>query len=173
MYGGVPYDAFGCGQVPTNWIDCWRRRLLQRHSPRHSVARYGRRPGIWFTNPNSWTAPIAVGLGNIPTIWTAVGTGDFNGDGYHDILWRDNLGNTAIWLMNGSSILSTASLGNIPTSWSIVQTGDYNGDGMSDLLWRDTSGNTAIWFMTGTTVVSTGAVGSIPTSWTVQSVNAE
>jgi hypothetical protein len=36
-------------------------------------------------------------LGYVPTTWTVVGTGDFDGNGMADILWRDNLGNTAIW----------------------------------------------------------------------------
>jgi hypothetical protein len=73
-----------------------------------------------------------------------VSTGDFNGDGKADIVWRDTVGDTSIWLMNGAAVLSAGGLGNVPTTWSIVQTGDYNGDGMSDLLWRDTSGNTAM-----------------------------
>jgi hypothetical protein len=32
-----------------------------------------------------------------------VETGDFNGDGMSDILWRDTSGNTAIWFMNGAT----------------------------------------------------------------------
>jgi FG-GAP repeat len=107
------------------------------------------------------------------TNWSMVGTGDFNGDGKTDIVWRDTLGDTSIWLMNGAAVLSAGSLGNIPTIVSIVEIGDYNGDGMSDLLWRDNLGNTSIWFMNGTLVGSTGNVGNIPPSWTVQSVNAE
>ena len=31
-----------------------------------------------------------------------------------DLLWRDNLGNTAIWFMNGAAISSTAGIGTIP-----------------------------------------------------------
>jgi FG-GAP-like repeat len=102
-----------------------------------------------------------------------VGTGDFNGDGMADILWRDTTGDVAIWLMNGATVSTFGGLGNVPTTYSIALVGDYNGDGMSDLLWRDTSGNTSIWFMNGTMVASTGAVGNISTTWTVQSVNAE
>jgi hypothetical protein len=102
-----------------------------------------------------------------------VGTGDFNGDGMTDIAWRDSSGNTAIWLMNGASVLSAGGLGNVPTTFSIALVGDYNSDGKSDLLWRDNLGNTAIWFMNGTAVASTAAVGNIGTTWTVQSVNAE
>ena len=101
-----------------------------------------------------------------------MGTGDFNGDGKSDIVWRDDSGNTSIWLMNGAAVSSAGGIGNVPTTWSIAQTGDYNGDGKSDLLWRDTSGNTAVWFMNGTAVASSASLGNVP-NWTVQSVNAD
>jgi FG-GAP repeat len=47
-------------------------------------------------------------IGNIPTNWTVVGTGDFNGDGFGDILWRDTSGNLAVWLMNGANVIGGA-----------------------------------------------------------------
>jgi hypothetical protein len=47
-------------------------------------------------------------------------TGDFNGDGKSDLLWRDTGGDTAIWFMNGLSVASSGSIGNIPTAtWSL------------------------------------------------------
>jgi hypothetical protein len=64
----------------------------------------------------------------VPNAWTIVGTGDFNGDGFRDILWRNTNGDVDIWLMNGFQILLTMDLGNVPTVWSIVGTGDFNGD---------------------------------------------
>jgi FG-GAP-like repeat len=135
----------------------------------------GRAPGgdvsIWFMNGTQVSSAAAVG--NIPAVWSVVGTGDFNGDGMADIVWRDDSGNTSIWLMSGATVLGAVGLGNVPTTWSIVQTGDYNGDGKSDLLWRDNLGNTAMWFMNGTAVAGSAGVGNIPTNWTVQSVNAE
>jgi hypothetical protein len=102
-----------------------------------------------------------------------LGTGDVNGDGMSDVVWRDSSGNTSIWLMNGASILTAGGVGNIPTTWSLVQTGDYNGDGTSDLLWRDASGNTAIWFMNGVAASSFAGLGVISTAWAVQSTNSE
>jgi hypothetical protein len=104
-----------------------------------------------------------------------VGTPDFNGDGFGDLLWQDTSGNVAIWEMNGTSILNANSpfIANVAGQSSIQLTGDFNGDGKSDLLWRDASCNTSMWFMNGTAVASTAAVGNMPTTWTVQSVNAE
>ena len=72
---------------------------------------------------NGATIASSAGLGNVPTNWTIVGTGDFNGDGKSDLLWQDNLGNTAIWLMNGTAVTSTGGLGNVPTNWSIQGAG--------------------------------------------------
>ena len=86
-----------------------------------------------------------VSLGNIPTVWSVVGSADFNGDGTVDILWRDTSGDVAIWLMQNAGVQTGISLGNVPTAWTVVGTGDFNGDGTADILWRDTSGDTTIW----------------------------
>jgi FG-GAP-like repeat len=94
-------------------------------------------------------------------------THDFNGDGASDIAWRDDLGDTAIWLMNGAVILSSGGVGTVPNSWSIAAQRDFDGDGKTDLLWRDTLGNTAIWFMNGAQVGSASSVGNISTGWSV------
>jgi hypothetical protein len=90
------------------------------------------------------------GLGNLGT-WSVVGTGDFNGDGMWDILWKDSAsGNYAIWLMNGLAVGPTGGLGNPGGNWQVIDTGDYDGDGRSDILWKDTNSNVyVIWFMNG------------------------
>jgi hypothetical protein len=64
-------------------------------------------------------------------------------------VWRDNLGNTAIWFMSRTTVASMAGVGNIPTNWSVAGTGDFNGDGFADIVWRDTAGDTSIWLMNG------------------------
>ena len=110
----------------------------------------------------------------MPATWSIAGTGDFNGDGKSDILWRDTSGNVAIWLMNGAQVTQAAGVGSAPASvWSIIETGDFNGDGKSDLLWQDTNGNVAMWFMNGVQVAQSAGVGTVPTVWSIQGANAD
>ena len=56
----------------------------------------------------SWPDPTRPGLAS-----------DYNGDGMSDILIRDGNGNTAMWLMNGTSVLSNPTVGNVPTTWNV------------------------------------------------------
>jgi hypothetical protein len=53
--------------------------------------------------------------------WSIQLTGDFNGDGMSDILWRDTSGNVAIWEMNGAAVLNPNSsfVANVPGQWSV------------------------------------------------------
>jgi hypothetical protein len=92
---------------------------------------------------------------------------DNNADGRSDIQWRNSSGDTSIWFMNGTTVLSTLGLGAISTTFQIVGQRDFNGDGNYDFLWRDSSGNTSIWFLSGTGVTSTASLGNIPTTWSV------
>ena len=125
---------------------------------------------IWLMNMNASLQVLAsLPVGNVPTNWTVIGTGDFNGDGRGDILWRDNSGNVAMWLMNCSlsaaTVLQSSAVGNVPLSTLPLGTGDFNGDGRADILWRDAGGNTSIWFMNAAQVWSSAAVGNIPATW--------
>ena len=61
----------------------------------------------------------SAGVANVSTVWSIVGTGDFDGDGKSDILWHDNSGNVAIWFMNGGQVSQSVGVGNAPTVWSI------------------------------------------------------
>src|SRR5260370_36654986 len=97
---------------------------------------------MWEMNGPTVLNPNAAGVGNVPTTWSIVGTGDFNGDGKCDILWRDTSGNIAIWEMNGTTVLNpnTAGVGKVATTLWVAGAGGVNGDGNSDILLRGTSG---------------------------------
>jgi hypothetical protein len=51
------------------------------------------------------------GLGTVGSQFHVEDTGDFNGDGRSDILFRDTGGTVAEWLMNGPSIQAAQVLG--------------------------------------------------------------
>jgi hypothetical protein len=63
---------------------------------------------------------------------------DFNGDGFSDVLWRDNSsGDTGYTDFHAGN--AWHGLGASSTAYSVVGTGDFNGDGFSDALWRNNS----------------------------------
>jgi hypothetical protein len=167
MNGAQIASTATLGQVPNNWTiigDDNKGDILWRDTA-GDVA-------IWAVSGSQIVQ--AVDLGNVPLNWQIVGIGDFNGDGFIDILWRDNnTGTVVIWFLNGTQVSSTASLGVVANTWFIAQTGDYNGDGQSDILWMDNTGDVAVWFMNGSTIASTAGFGNVGTTWSVQRVDAE
>jgi hypothetical protein len=88
--------------------------------------------------------------------WEVGGVGDFNRDGYPDILWRHygTGGQNQVWYMKGAARKGTAT---VPTfanlDWKIGGVGDFNRDGYPDILWRldGTGGKNAVWYMKGVT----------------------
>jgi hypothetical protein len=164
-------NSAGLGAVSTVWTVAGvgdfngdgKADILWRNTTTGDVA-------IWEMNGTTVLNPSSSGVGNVATNWSVVGVGDFNGDGKADILWQNNTnGNLAIYLMNGTTITSSATFANLPSGWSVVGIGDFNGDGKSDILLRDTAGDLAIWEMNGTTILnpnSSGA-GNLSTTWSV------
>ena len=112
----------------------------------------------------------------VPTSWTVVGTGDFNGDGRDDILWRNSNGQVSDWLgqANGGFILNDANaLTNVDTAWKVVGTGDFNGDGRDDILWRNDNGQLSNWLgQANGGFVNNGAVSGafVPLAWSVVAI---
>ena len=79
-------------------------------------------------------------------VWKIVGTGDFDGDGRDDVVWRSSAnGANTIWRSaNSTTQIAVTTVNNM--DWSIAGIGDYNGDGRSDLVWRNgRSGANQIW----------------------------
>jgi hypothetical protein len=98
--------------------------------------------------------------------WNVAGIGDFNADGFADILWRqDGTGSLVLWQMNGSAVIGSGYIVNngnpiaLDSSWSMAGLGDFNNDGKADMLWRQSAtGSLAIWHMNGSAIVGSGAI---------------
>jgi lipopolysaccharide export system protein LptA len=131
-----------------------------------NVDNNGGTPQIWEMNGTSIVAQAT--LPNPGKSWTAIGTGDFNGDGMSDILFQNKDGTPQIWEMNGTSILTQATLTNPGKSWTAIGTSDFNGDGMADILYQNSDGTPLVWQMNGTSVVSTFTLPNPGSSWTLK-----
>jgi microcystin-dependent protein len=132
---------------------------------------------IWQTNSAALVlgttviSSLSTSTPKLDNSWKTAGTGDFNGDGKSDILWRNDDGSVALWQMNGANIISSSltSTPSLDSSWKVAGVDDYNGDGKADILWRKDSGSLAVWQMNGSSIVSSSLT-SIPAdsnSWKI------
>jgi beta-glucanase (GH16 family) len=92
---------------------------------------------------------------------------DFNNDGRSDILWQNDDGGVAAWLIapGGGSLAGSNMIGTNPgPSWHIKANGDLNGDGHADIVWQHDSGLVVDWLMNadGTGIIGGGVLGDNP-----------
>jgi hypothetical protein len=136
---------------------------------------------VWLMDgmvQKSAATPSPSGLADLN--WQLEATGDLNGDGQADLVWRHKLSGTVVaWLMNGVNRVSGQVLTGgtpIPDPWKVVGAGDFNlgTDGNVDLLVANTStGALQAWLTNGalgvTSMLSTTPA-SLPAGWQVVSV---
>ncbi len=133
---------------------------------------------IWFMDGTTFVSESV--FSQIPdTNWRIAGTGDFNGDGETDILWRyygtgAYQGLNVIWYMNDAQMMGETVFSQVlDTDWRIEGTGDFNADGETDILWRyygtgGYQGLNDIWFMNDATFVSESVFSQIlDTGWQI------
>lgn len=82
-------------------------------------------------------------------------SGDFNHDGYADLIFTSAKRDLWMWSNNHSGTFTATEIGSYPSEWQLVGAGDINGDGYDDLLWVNPSGcEFAYWLMQGGTRIS-------------------
>jgi len=121
---------------------------------------------------------ILAGEGYLRTVsdmsWQIAGTGDFDGDGQADILWRNRAtGENYIYFMHGKVIIAEGFIRTVSDlNWKIVGVGDLDGDGRSDILWRNSStGENYAYLMNGLLIASEGSLRTIADqNWQVAGV---
>ena len=93
---------------------------------------------------------------DIPSDWLFAGIGDFNGDGFDDVLFLNNNNSLTYW--HGTA--NDGFVGNwnsaSPSQWSdfrIGGLGDFNGDGRSDVLWNTAQNLVTDWLGASTSFI--------------------
>jgi hypothetical protein len=91
--------------------------------------------------------------------WRLAATGDFDGDGVTDLVWRNTAGAHTVWIMApGGGTTFEGVLGS--GGWTVEATGDFDDDGRTDLVWRETAtGINVMWLMDGAAVHTATAIG--------------
>src|SRR5262249_44198294 len=89
--------------------------------------------------------------GNLPSngpSWHAKAVADFDGDNKDDILWVNDSGLAAVWLMDGLQIKAGYNIAGTDAngpSWHIIAARDFNHDSHADLLFQNDDGRVALW----------------------------
>ena len=168
MDGGTSTAASDLPSVDPAWYVGWvadfdgdgKADIIWRHE--------GGTNQVWFMD-----GATSTGSADLPTVsidWYLPGRpdakpdpepsaaiqGDFDGDGYGDIVWRHSSGANILWFMEGGTIREQTALPSVgDPDWEIAGVGDFNGDGKSDLLWRHgVVGQNIVWFMDGGAIAS-------------------
>ena len=103
--------------------------------------------------------------------WKVERIGDFDGDGYADILWRYKNGQLAIWFKGelGYASPSYQNKGSpVHVSWQVVGVGDFNHDRRDDILWRHSDGQVGIWLMNGAEFVRDLSPRWVDNAWQIK-----
>jgi hypothetical protein len=104
--------------------------------------------------------------------WVIQRTGDLDGDGTADILWRQNgTGVVGFWKMNGGTLVGFQQIGPVSADWVVHDLADLNGDRRDDIVWRQQgTGLVSAWLMSGNAVVGTGGGWGVGTDWNIRPV---
>ncbi|RUL67105.1 VCBS repeat-containing protein [Dyella dinghuensis] len=124
--------------------------------------------GYWTMNANvaanvggSTVTRTGVSTFNVTTGYFVGAVGDFNGDGYADLVFTSPNHDLWLWTNNQHGGWTSTKIGNAayPSQWQLIGAGDVDGDGHDDLLWLDPSEcKFGYWTMNGATVTSTHTI---------------
>lgn len=89
----------------------------------------------------------------VNTGWAIAGTGDFDGSGTDDILWRNGeTGQNWIYFMRDDGFIGASKGLNIVSdmAWQVARVGDYSNDGNDDIYWHNlVTGSNYVYYMNG------------------------
>jgi len=100
--------------------------------------------------------------------WKLAGTGDLDGDGTDDLIWRNTRdGRTSVYYIEEGKLRDSALITTVNVAWELAKVEDFDGDGKVDFLWRNTSqgGRNIIHLMDGISRKSAAVVKTVGGEW--------
>ncbi|EKD50609.1 MAG: hypothetical protein ACD_62C00485G0001, partial [uncultured bacterium] len=133
---------------------------------------------VWFMDGTTISSTLTFG---VPASGlTLKGTGDFNADGYVDLLLlNETTSFMTIMRKFSSTIVSTTFTPYLGTDFTIVGLGDFNADGKADIVSRRTvftptaatrHGEIQLWFMNGASLSAKGYFGTLALPWSLAGI---
>jgi hypothetical protein len=109
---------------------------------------------VWYMSGAAVLQAVSMNPAQVgDTNWKPQGTGDFTGDGWPDLVWRNEAtGQLVLWQMIGHTFVAAHAFNPsaVPLTWKIGAVEDANRDGWLDIVWQnETTGQMAIWVMLG------------------------
>ncbi|HEY0792407.1 MAG TPA: hypothetical protein VGD78_15190, partial [Chthoniobacterales bacterium] len=99
-----------------------------------------------------------------------LGAADLDGDGRHELVWRDGrTGAVGAWVMAGFGLSRPVGYGAVPLNWAVRGLGKVDATAAEGLLWRNaTTGQVAFWKLTTNGQVTPTLLGTADLAWQVQ-----
>ena len=103
--------------------------------------------------------------GFVDPTWSAISSGDLDGNGSSDVLFRRADGAIGYLASSAGGGFSWQGAGLVNTAWSVIDTGDLNGDGQAEIVYTSASLGGAVGYFDLATNTWNG-LGAVNTAWT-------
>jgi hypothetical protein len=130
---------------------------------------------VWTFNGTNYSGQQTISSTISPgTAWKAVAVADLNNDGNADIVFQNTDRRVMVWLMNGTTMTSSAILNSntaAPTGWTVAGVSDLDDNGTPDLLFQVTGGKAATWLLNSTNKIDENFLangGIMPKAWSLR-----
>ncbi len=109
---------------------------------------------------------------NVKLVWDVQATGDLDGDGLGDLVWRymqdgtPDTGVSYVWFSNGSGVSEVRKRGGAPLNWTLLGARDLNYDGAADMVYISPDNQIRVLMATAGRSCANFSAGAIPAGFT-------